>query len=118
MAYLKSNSPLFSIVKEADFREWTTIDPKLISLMGEIKKREKTALALILIGMFAMTSPFSPVCVSITWTAVEEGNRLGIYRYVKTFIVDTSYKSTSSLIRTLSLYMDMCIIIIVPSTCM
>ena len=65
-AYLKSNSPLFSTVKEDDLREWTTIEPKLMSLMGEIEKRENTALALILIGMLAMTSPWSPICVSIT----------------------------------------------------
>ena len=65
-AYLKSNSPLFSIVKEADFLECTTIEPKLMSFIGEIKKREKTALALIRIGMLAMTSPCSPMCVSIT----------------------------------------------------
>ena len=66
-AYLKSNSPLFSMVNEADFLEWTTMDPKLMSLMGEMEKREKTALAVILIGMLAMTSPLSPMWVSITW---------------------------------------------------
>lgn len=37
-AYRKSNSPLFSIVKEADFRECTTIEPKLMSFMGEMEK--------------------------------------------------------------------------------
>lgn len=66
-AYLKSNSPLFSIVNEADLREWTTIEPKLMSLIGEMKNREKTALALIRMGMFAITSPWSPTCVSITY---------------------------------------------------
>lgn len=56
-AYLKSNSPLFSMVKEADLREWTTIEPKLISLIGEMENRENTALALIRMGMLAITSP-------------------------------------------------------------
>ena len=39
--------------------------------MGEMKKRENTALALIRIGMLAMTSPCSPTCVSITCTQSE-----------------------------------------------
>ena len=37
MAYLNSNSPLFSSVKEDDLREFTTIAPKLMSLIGEME---------------------------------------------------------------------------------
>ncbi len=33
-AYLNSNSPLFSMVKDRDFREPATMHPKLQSLMG------------------------------------------------------------------------------------
>ena len=60
MAYLNSNSPLFSNVKVADLRVLTTNEPKLISSMGEIEKWEKTALADIEIGILAITSPVSP----------------------------------------------------------
>lgn len=37
MAYLNSNFPLFSRVKEQDLRVLTTIEPKLMSLMGDIE---------------------------------------------------------------------------------
>lgn len=38
MAYLNSNSPLFSITKERDFLEFRMIEPKLMSFTGEILK--------------------------------------------------------------------------------
>jgi len=41
MAYLNSNSPLFSSVKEDDLREFTTIAPKLMSLIGEMENLQE-----------------------------------------------------------------------------
>ena len=57
MAYLNSNSPLFSSVNEALLRALIVMGPKLISLAGETRGCEKTALALTRMGMLAITSP-------------------------------------------------------------
>ncbi len=66
MAYLNSKSPLFSSVNEALLRALIIMGPKLMSLTGEMSGCAKTALALIRMGMLAITSPCSPTWASMT----------------------------------------------------